>query len=72
MNYDAGKIGQVRLGNGTACNIVGVNDVQVHLKNGSTFTLQNVRHVPLLTKNLVSVGQLDDLVIVCGRSPNAV
>ena len=49
------------LGNGLACDIVGVGDVQVHFENGSTFTLlHDVRHVMLLTKNLVNVGQLDD------------
>ena len=42
------------LGNGLACDIVGVGDVQVCFKNGSVFTLHDVRHVPLLTKNLVN------------------
>ena len=59
-NYNAGRTGHVMLGNGLACDIVGVGDVQVHFNNGSTFTLHDVRHVPLLTKNLVSAGQLDD------------
>ena len=29
--------------------------------NGSTFVLKNVRHVPKLTKSLISMGQLDDV-----------
>ena len=53
------------LGNGLACDIVGVGDVQVCFNNGSTFTLQDVIHVPLLTKNLVSAGQLDDVGYTC-------
>ena len=44
---------------------VGVGDVEVRFDNGSTFTLHGVRHVPLLTKNLVSVGQLDDAGYTC-------
>ena len=65
MNYDAGRIGRVGLDNGIAYDIVGVGDVQVHFENGSTFTLHDVRHVPLLTKNLVSAGQLDDAGYTC-------
>ena len=53
------------LGNGLACDIVGVGDVQVCFDNGSTFTLHDVRHVPLLTKNLVNAGQLDDAGYTC-------
>ena len=60
MNYDAGRIGCVTFGNGIAYGIVGVRDVQVYFKNGSTFTLHDVRHIPLLTKNLVNEGQLND------------
>ena len=67
------------LGNGLAYDIVRVGDVQFPFENDSTFTLHDVRHVALLTKNLVSAGQLDDvddvgytytfLEIVHGRSP---
>ena len=53
------------LGNGLAYDIVGVGDVQVCFDNGSTFTLHDVRHVPLLTKNLVTAGQLDDARYTC-------
>ena len=40
--------------------ILGKGDVQISLPNGSVWRLQNVRHVPGLKKNLISVGQLDD------------
>ena len=53
------------LGNGLACDIVGVGDVQVCFDNGSTFTLHDVRHVPFLTENMVSAGQLDDVGYTC-------
>ena len=35
--------------------------MQFTFPNGSTFLLKNVRHVPKLTKSLISTGQLDDL-----------
>ena len=63
--YNAGRTGQVMLGNRLACDIVGVGDVQVRFDNGSTSTLHDVRHVPLLTKNLVSAGQFDDAGYTC-------
>ena len=74
-NYNAGRTGRVMLGNGLACDIVGVGDVQVCFDNGSTFTLHDVRHVPLLTKtwsvqdNLMMQGPPVRLEIVRGRSP---
>lgn len=49
--------------------------MQLKFQHGSTFTLKNVRHVPKLTKSLISAGQLDDLasavylVIALGKSP---
>ena len=42
------------------CDIVGKGDVMVSLSNGSTLKLRNVRHVPKLKRNLISVGQLAD------------
>ncbi|RYA47095.1 hypothetical protein DD606_23800, partial [Enterobacter cloacae complex sp. GF14B] len=50
----------VRLGNGQTCEILGVGDVQLKFQNGSSFTLKNVRHVPAITKSLISTGLLDD------------
>lgn len=58
--YDSGKTGCVHLGNDYACDIVGVGDIKFSFANGSAFILKHVRHVPKLTKSLISVGQLDD------------
>ena len=51
--------------NDYACEIVGIGDVQLKFQHGSTFTLKNVRHVPKLTKSLISAGQLDDAGFSC-------
>ena len=56
-NYVPGNLGKVYLGNDQSCEIVGKGAVQVKL-NGSVWELKNVRHIPDLTKNLISVSQL--------------
>lgn len=60
QNYVAGDFGKVYLADGEALNVVGMGDVNVALPNKSKWILQNVRHIPELKKNLISVGQLDD------------
>ena len=53
--------GIVRLGDSYELDIIGIGDVKVQMHNGTTFVLQDVRHVPKLTKSLLSTGQLDEL-----------
>ena len=60
LNYVAGDYGVVYLADGQPMTVVGVGDVQIKIMNGSTWNLQNVRHVPGLMKKLISVGQLGD------------
>ena len=50
----------VRLGNEQTCEILGVGDVQLKFQNGTSFMLKNVRHVPAITKSLISTRVLDD------------
>ena len=38
---------------------MGKGDVRIKLPNGATWTLHDVRHIPGLKRNLISVGQLD-------------
>ncbi|KAG6639444.1 hypothetical protein CIPAW_10G100900 [Carya illinoinensis] len=63
-NYFAGDFGKVYLANGEALNIVGMGDIDIILPGKNKWTLQKVRHIPELKKNLISVGQLDE----CGHS----
>ena len=56
-NYVPGNLGKVYLGNEQSCEIVGKGEVKIKF-NGSVWELKNVRHIPNLTKNLISVGQL--------------
>ena len=55
-------IGSVTLGDSYSCDIVGIGDIAMVMANGVRFVIHNVRHVPTLTCNLISVGRLDDLV----------
>ncbi|KAH9294173.1 hypothetical protein KI387_040625 [Taxus chinensis] len=60
QDYVQGNFGQVYLGDDEPCNIVGKGSVHVKLQNGNTWVLKNVRHVPSLRRNLISVGKLGD------------
>ena len=57
-NYVQGDFGKVYLGDDEPCDIIGKGDVQIKLPNGSIWQLNDVRHVPSLKRNLISVGQL--------------
>lgn len=55
--YVPGNLGKVHLGNDQPCDIIGKGVVKIKL-NGSVWELKDVRHIPDLRKNLISVGQL--------------
>lgn len=55
--YVPGNLGKVYLGDDQPCDIVGKGIVKIKL-NGSVWELKDVRHIPDLRKNLISVGQL--------------
>ena len=47
------------MGNDVTCNIVGIGSIQLQMFDGTTRILADVRHVPELRKNLISLGALD-------------
>ncbi|GFZ15922.1 cupredoxin superfamily protein [Actinidia rufa] len=57
-NYVKGDFGKVYLGDDEPCSIIGKGEVQISLTYGTTLHLKDVRHVPNLKRNLISVGQL--------------
>jgi hypothetical protein len=59
-NYISGKFGKVYLADGKPLDIMGRGDIDIRSSNGTLWTLRNVRHVPALKRNLISIGQLDD------------
>ncbi|GJR04148.1 zinc finger, CCHC-type containing protein [Tanacetum coccineum] len=54
--YDSDNI---LLGDGRECRVWGTGKVQVQMKDGSTFVLNNIRYVPELRQNLISLGTLE-------------
>nr|KYP32301.1 Retrovirus-related Pol polyprotein from transposon TNT 1-94 [Cajanus cajan] len=57
--YTTGDFGMVYLADNKPLKIVGKGDVRIKYANGSCWTLRDVRHIPGLKRNLISVGQLD-------------
>src|ERR1044072_9168661 len=54
--FDGGK---VLLGNNAPCKVAGVGTIRIKMFDGIVRTLTDVRHVPELKKNLISLGTLD-------------
>ncbi|GJV61586.1 hypothetical protein Tco_1467686 [Tanacetum coccineum] len=51
--------GSVQLGDNRECKIRDIDKVRVQLKDGSSFMLHNVRYIPELKRNLISLGTLE-------------
>ena len=51
----------VQMGNDATCPVIGIVTVKIKMFDGVVRVLSNVRHVPDLRKNLISLGVLDDL-----------
>lgn len=59
VNYKAKKAGSVLLGDDYECNIEGIGDIRLKLHDGVVRLLTNVRYIPKLKRNLISLGVLD-------------
>jgi hypothetical protein len=47
------------MGNDLSCKVVGIGSIQIKMFDGTVKILTDVRHVPKLRKNLISLGVLD-------------
>jgi hypothetical protein len=63
--YQSIDDGIVFMGNDFSCKIVGVGSVQIKMHDGTVRTLKDVRHVPEVIKNLISLGVLDSVGYKC-------
>ncbi|CAL1380356.1 unnamed protein product [Linum trigynum] len=52
--------GHVSMANGALCKIVGRGSIRMRTYDGSIRTLNNIMHIPEITKNLISLSLLDD------------
>lgn len=59
-SYTQGEFGVVRMGNNDLSKVVGKGDVNLTTMDGSTLILKDVRHVPDMRLNLISVERLDE------------
>jgi len=59
--YDSVAGGVVQLGNNVTCNVIGKCTIRVRMHDDVVRTLTDVRHVPDLKKNLISLGTLESL-----------
>ena len=59
LEYESLEGGTVLMGNNMSCNVVGIGKVRLRMWDGSVKVLENVRHIPDLKRNLISLGMLD-------------
>ena len=60
-SYTSGDFGYVRMGNRDSSTIVDKGTVYIETSTGYKLILEDVRHVPNIRLNLMSVGKLDDI-----------
>jgi hypothetical protein len=51
----------VQMGDNTPCEVIGIGSVKIRTHDGMTRTLTDVRHVPTMFRNLISLSTLDNL-----------
>lgn len=52
--------GSVLMGDDSACKVVGIGSIQVKMFDGMIRTLSDVRYIPTMKRNLISLSALDD------------
>ena len=60
ISYKIGDFSNVRMGNSGASKIVGIGDIFLETSIGNKLVLKDVRYVPNIRLNLISIGRLDD------------
>ncbi|KAJ4712638.1 Retrovirus-related Pol polyprotein from transposon TNT 1-94 [Melia azedarach] len=58
--YEQVDGGNISMANSSICKAVGIGSIKIRTHDGKFCTLNNVRHVPLMTKNLISLSMLDN------------
>jgi hypothetical protein len=59
VTYQSIDDGIVYMGNDISCKVVGIGSIRIKMFDGTVKILTDVRHVPELRKNLISLGVLD-------------
>ncbi|KAK9714879.1 hypothetical protein RND81_06G127500 [Saponaria officinalis] len=58
--YEQVDEGNISMANSDVCKAVGIGSIKIRTHDGKLCTLNEVRHVPLITKNLISLSKLDN------------
>ncbi|KAJ4704466.1 Retrovirus-related Pol polyprotein from transposon TNT 1-94 [Melia azedarach] len=58
--YEQVDEGNIFMANNSVCKAVGISSIKIRTHDGKFCTLNDVRHVPLMTKNLISLSMLDN------------
>ena len=58
-SYESVDTGVVVMGNDTACKVAGIDSIKIITHDGIVRTLKEVRHIPNMTRNLISLGTLE-------------
>ncbi|KAH9668238.1 hypothetical protein KPL70_021339 [Citrus sinensis] len=53
--------GRVMMGNNAMCRVIGIGTVKLRLQDGTLLMIKQVRHVPDLKRNLISLGMFDQI-----------
>ena len=61
INFDEHESDTVYMGNNNTCTVQGIGDIKLKLHDGKIRLLTNVRYVPGLKRNLISLGTLDEI-----------
>uniref|UniRef100_A0A2N9HUM1 Integrase catalytic domain-containing protein n=1 Tax=Fagus sylvatica TaxID=28930 RepID=A0A2N9HUM1_FAGSY len=57
--YRSVNCGSIRMGNDASCKVIGIGTIKIKMFDNVVRTLGEVRHVPEMKKNLISLGTLD-------------
>ncbi|KAL0721124.1 hypothetical protein Bca4012_035723 [Brassica carinata] len=60
LNYRETSSGKVRIGNNTYSDVKGIGDVRILNEDGTSVLLMQVSYVSAMSKNLISLGTLED------------
>ena len=63
-NYETYDGGIIVMGNDASCRVIGRGTIKLKMLDGTIRELANVRHVPDLKRNLISLGMLDKIECV--------
>ncbi|KAJ4718647.1 Retrovirus-related Pol polyprotein from transposon TNT 1-94 [Melia azedarach] len=58
--YEQVDGGNISMANSSVCKAVGIGSIKIRTHDDKFCTLNDVRHVPLMTKNLISLSMLDN------------